>query len=350
MPICMRVVLLFALVSLASCGEEKPWRSLHLTTTSANTTHYSFQHGQDGGTSHLVVYSPADGALKVYRSSSGHLWAAALLAGDSFVVTEAPKINPPYSPAGLQSAVYRCGGDKPHCAALFSSPDGIGSKFASSDGGELLYAGSPLQVRTDPWTKKEILAYRDFDLFVFRNGQEPRKLTDVAAVSLNSVSAGGDLVAFEMLQANKRTDSLIYCARIGPNFALIDFASDTRTPCISHGTNYNSKPSLSPDGKRIAFLSSSRSSKEAGGWVYDIVIADLATKQPISVIPPSHSAAMSLSNPSFVNNDAVRFIERTGDRYTFKQFDVPTGSTADLGTLDVADILAAPAFQVGSPN
>lgn len=348
MPIRLGVALV-ALLTLASCEDDKPWKSLHLSTTSANKTHYSFLHGKEGEAERLVVYSPEDRSLEVYQSATGHLWPATLLIGNAFLVTDAPQINPPFSAAGLQSTLFRCGGDKPVCEPLLSSVEGIGSKFVLPDGA-LLYAASPLQSRTDPRTKGQILAYRHFDLFLFRSGAEPRRLTDVGAVSLTSVSAGGDVIALEMMQANKRSDSHIYCAKVGKDFELTDFGGDTSKPCIGHGKNYNSKPSLSPDGKHIAFLSSSRSSKEAGGWIYDIVVANLASKKPIAVIPPGANAAMSLSNPVSVDNDVVRFIERTGDRYVFKQFDIEKSETKNLGTLDVRDILSAPTLRIGAPR
>jgi hypothetical protein len=49
---------------------------------------------------------------------------------------------------------------------------------------------------------------------------------------------------------------------------------------------------------------------------------------------------MTLSNPVFVDEDTVRFIERREDRYLFKQFDIATKATTDVGAVEVKDILA----------
>jgi hypothetical protein len=326
------------LLLLTSCGKEKPWRSLHLSTTSADKTHYSFLQRLSERENVLVVYSETERTIDVFKPAVGHAWPATLLGDGSFLVTVAPNINPPTTPTGLRSILYTCVTTDRRCKSLLSSDLGISSPIAIRDG-NMLFAASPLALSPDhwSWTNAKYLKYRAYDLYSFRPGSDIRKLTDVHAIGMNWLSAGGKIVALQMARV-KVPGSGIYCVPVGADLAPIDFKKDTSQTCIEYGANYDSAPNLSPSGNRVALLSSSTSAE--GGWVYEIVVLERLSKKPIATISPA-PGPMTLSNPVFVDEDTVRFIERREDRYLFKQFDIATKATTEVGAVEVKDILAA---------
>ena len=140
------------LLLLASCGKEQPGRSRHISTTSANKTHYSFLHKLSERENVLVVYSERERTINAYKPAVGHVWPATLLGDGSFLVTVAPNINPPYTPAGLRSVLYKCVTTDRRCKSLLSSEIGINIPIVIRDG-NMLFAASPLALSTDHWSR-----------------------------------------------------------------------------------------------------------------------------------------------------------------------------------------------------
>jgi Tol biopolymer transport system component len=114
-------------------------------------------------------------------------------------------------------------------------------------------------------------------------------------------------------------------------------------PFIAYGKNKDVAPSVSPDGSKTAFQSSSES-RESGRWRYDIVIVDSDSKKALYTIVPESDAV--LSQPKFIDANRLRFMSFDGQRYKFWEFNVSTGKEDLLGELTPDDIQRAKVYNL----
>jgi hypothetical protein len=318
-----------------------PGRSgLHTYNFSASKEHYAFLHRTAERKHVLVVVDDRARKISAYDAATGPILAAQFLMDGRLQITVGPRINPPFSPEGLESTLYTCDLGTASCARAFSSSGTIKSAMPIS-GGRFLFVGAYLETTADPMAPtKPFLAYRSFDFYLYAPDRALTNLTDSRAFQLGPVSYGGGQAVFDMAQrkppGTKRPTSEVFCARVDQDFVPIDFAADTAEPCVSYGRDIDVYPNISPDGKHVAFLSASDSNKS--GWIYEIVIVEMGSKRHVRSIRPREGETMSLSPPVFIDDDTIRYVERVGDTYAFYSYSISTGKVATHFELDSAQI------------
>jgi Tol biopolymer transport system component len=122
---------------------------------------------------------------------------------------------------------------------------------------------------------------------------------------------------------------------MGPDLSII--SSDT---LLSYGKNVDIKPSISPDGSKVAFMTSSEYAESK--WRYDIAIADVGPHKVLHTIMPDPGSV--LSPPVFIDPNKIRFMSFDGQRYKFWVFDVSSGKQYLLGEVTQSDIKRAKTY------
>lgn len=155
--------------------------------------------------------------------------------------------------------------------------------------GRLIFIGAKPQIiqRSFPFYppfSPEFVGYRKSD-FYFRTGDRIERITEWEA-GLGPASLGNDRIVFNFMHNPvKQTSQLhfptvksqIWAAKLTYDDATPHLAFESDFPFVELGKNFDTKPSISPDGRKTAFLSSSAYTSD-NQWRYDVAVVDNATK------------------------------------------------------------------------
>lgn len=307
---------------------------------SADRNHFAFSHATSPTDHVLVLFNPQTSQHTIVKSKSGVPGVPTFDGDGSLLVGILPRINPPSSPEGLRSHLYRCDLDSRGCTELFSA-DGAISNAISIGGEDILFVGAELAPRADPFApSSKFLGYRGFDFFLKERSGAIRRLTELRAYTLTSVSHSEAIgtIAFEMSLPKVTGSNDVYCGVLERDSAGgIDLTVDSSAPCVVVGKNIDARPSLSGDGRHLALKSSARSGK--GGWIYEVVVVTFPDGEHVTTIAPK-AGNNTLSSPVFVDDETIRFMEFQDGRYNFYEYAIPTDSVKQIGSLVARDLVS----------
>jgi hypothetical protein len=288
---------------------------------SANTDHTAFVHNLPSGEPVVVIAPNNASSVKTFRATPGNaLRSTMLLETTSFFVTVTPRINPPYSPEGLQSLLYRCESETGACEQVFKTGTSIVTPIPLPNEA-VLYAGSPPTASPRGFPARPKLAYGHSDLYLFADGRA-RKLTDIDAYEIGSISRVGDRVVFNARPRRKhskpRPKSHIYCGELRVSADAISVTPQMQRPCVEYGGSYDELPNLSSDGRLVAFRSAAG---PASTWVFNIVVLRWDDKKLMATIAPIEGHPRSLSKPVFIDERHIRYVERRDDQKLYNLWD-----------------------------
>jgi hypothetical protein len=341
---------------------NKPGRritELYRDQFAANADRFAFLHVEGDKKADLVVYSSSELKLKIYRPRSGAIWSLSANGaknGDLFISYWKP-ITPDQFRAGEQvkMKLLRCaiGG----CATLFDFPGSIDSPLDFANG-ELIFIGAEPQITRRGWPvsyELPFVGFHTFDFYFRMADGRVQRITDWKAF-FSSASLGGERILFDFTPLPgsptpqppgypRRSD--IWAAKVAFENGIPRLAFDGDRPFVEHGKEYDTKASISPDGTKTAFLSSSEYTASKGRR-YDVAVVDNASKDELFTVAPEEGT--QLSPPVFVDNDHVRFMSFDGHRYSFKEISVSAKQEKLLGQVTPADILEAEVVYLEDPQ
>ena len=322
-----------------------PKRSeLYTSNFTATARHYAFLYElKRTGEQIVVAYDTHDKVLAGYGVSSAFIsppWSS--LLQDAVYIASAKKgLTPDKLRAGIQleNALYKCELVAVRCSKVFQNDDGSIGSIVDFPNGDLIFTSAKPVILGTPQSK-EFVRYRNFDFYLRRADGDIERLTEWDAAVLTSVGLGRDKLVFQLnprWQTPAKPKSQIYAALLSPERRITGLATEDPQPFIAYGKNVDIAPSISPDGSKTAFESSSES--QGRGWRYDIVIIDNDSKKPLHTIVPEPET--DLSRPKFVDETRIRFMSSDGRHYKFREFDLSTGKETVLGEVSAEDIQKA---------
>jgi hypothetical protein len=341
-----------AFLSLLYLGTrpEPSYRAQLTYRFTATPSHFIFGHASRKTGGLLVAYDHERHETIAYRTQGGSLGSpSASREGNAFYMNSLKGIPAPGDVGtGIkgQSTVYRCLPETHECDAVFQYNGLVGDIVDFPDGDIIFVGVTPEILGVSP---KQFVRYRLFDFYRRRPDSNIDRLTDWNAFTLQSVGLGRDKLVFQLDPRWRlgNSKSEIYTALLSPERRITPFVpSDSEPfaqPSIAYGRNKDVAPSVSPDGSKTAFQSSSES-REGGRWRYDIVIVDSDSKKSLYTIVPEPDAV--LSPPKFIDANRLRFMSFDGQRYKFWEFDVSTGKKDLLGELISDDIQRATVYDL----
>jgi hypothetical protein len=334
------------------------WKTeLYTYQFAASAERFAFLDVEGTEKSDLVVYSPQERKLTIYRPQSAAIWSLSANPaknGDFFVSYWRP-ITPDQFRSGEQVAMklLRCriGG----CAAFFDFPGSINSAIDLGND-ELIFIGATPQITRRGWPgSREFVGFPSVD-FHFRSREgHIERITNWKAV-FSSASLGRDRILFNFFPlpgsptpqppAYPRTSD-IWAAKITFDDDMPRLAFEGDLPFIAHGKHLDTKASIAPDGSKTAFLSSTGYTA-TNQWRYDVAVLDNVSKGELFTVVPDEGTKLSL--PVFVDNDHVRFMSFDGQRYSFREISVSAKQEKLLGQVTPADILRAEVVYLEDPQ
>ena len=339
-----------------------PKRSeLYTSNFAATARHYAFLYEvQRTGERIVVAYDTHNKALAAYEASSAFAsppWSS-LLDDTVYIATAKKGLTPDKLTAGarLESTLYKCELVAARCSSVFQYDGSIGNVLDFPNG-DLIFVSAKPQIHGPP--SRPFVAYRNFDFYLRRADGAIERLTEWDAFVLTSVGLGRDKLVFQL---NPRwhldnSKSEIYAALLSPERRITGFvpldAEPYAEPFIAYGKNKDVAPSVSPDGSKTAFESSSESRESRGWgegrpWRYDIVIVDNDAKKVLHTIVPEPEA--DLSWPKFIDDNRIRFMSSDGRHYKFREFDLSTGQETVVGEISAEDIRRAKIHNLATGN
>lgn len=176
---------------------------------------------------------------------------------------------------------------------------------------------------------------KGFDIFAVRKGRAPVRLTNYEAYALSPISVGGNKIAFgaegkrdfepsECANRDRKEcdKSDIYILEFDPSSASISNKPTTLAPRFTVA-GLSIHPILSGDGKRVAFLNTSR---KGNPWRYNIASADVE-----GVVDGGLSLeGLAFSQGAFVG-DTLLVNELFEDHYRILSVDLSTRRVTGMG-------------------
>lgn len=260
---------------------------LYTAEFAASSEGFAFLHVQANLKSELVVYSMPERKITIHRPQFATIWSLSAnpAKNGNFLVSYWRPITPDRFRSGEQAPMklLQCGIVR--CTAFFEFAGSINSAIDLGNG-ELFFIGAKPHVTQRGWPGSREFVGFPIREFYFRS-RESRivPITDWESV-LGSASLGGDRIVFNFYPSPllgkpiphppvyPRTSD-IWAARVTYKDGIPHVAFDGDRPFIAHGKNLDTKPSISPDGNRTAFLSSSGYTANKG-WRYDVIVVDNA--------------------------------------------------------------------------
>ncbi|MFS8182703.1 hypothetical protein ACMG4P_14250 [Pseudovibrio denitrificans] len=325
----------------------------------ANETYFAFFHVVSETEYGVVLYNAETDETKLFTSSEKVLrsprfspnTAQIYLSADPLLNTDTTSSDA--NTGTFTSNLYKCNIANDSCDRQFDFLGSIRDTAELSDG-NILFSGARTSNVADPWTPENIVVdYRNSDFYLFdQNTRAIEKLTNLHAVGLRPISVAERLVAFQLLPTpqmrNKygHVNNSIYLASLNTDDQFIDLPKAITKPFVSYGTSFNGRPSLSPDGRHLAFVAAT-SRPEAGGYVYVFAVADVLTKSVVEVIAPMKTAnANTLSMPIFIDNTTIRYMQLAGREYSFWQYSLLNGEAELIRRLKLSDIAMAERVEI----
>lgn len=309
----------------------------------AGLSHFAFLHEVNGGRRDLVVYNSVRQKVAIYRAeSSVNIWTLSSNTSKdgAFLIGCSGGITPDQLRAGhtVQTTLFRCQDEK--CSPGFDFEGAIDSAVDLGNG-ELIFIGAKPQIiqRSFPFSppfSSDFVGYRGSDFYFRARDGRIQRITEWDS-SLGLASLGADLILFDSLPSPKSSTphppnylrtSEIWAAKVTYKDGIPHLALDGDRPFIEHGQHLDTKPSISPDGSKTAFLSSSGYTPN-NEWRYDIAVVDNASKKELFTVIPEEGSKLSL--PVFVDNDRVRFMSFDGAQYSFREISVSAKQEKLLG-------------------
>ncbi len=204
-----------------------------------------------------------------------------------------------------------------NCATMVRAANPLISPIDIGEG-EIVFSSSRAIVREDKTVR---FPFKDF--FLARKGERPRQLTNFQVAELGSISASGDKLVFSAVSTRgfepRSCSSVINCD-LSDIYAL-EFDLTTMTivnppPALKPLftiPGLSTKPEVSADGKRIAFLNTNRN---VGQYRYNMILATIDG----TVLRTTPVEGFALSTAAFVG-DTVLFNELFDDRYRISYVD-----------------------------
>lgn len=327
-------------------GPRTPPLNLAPNLFAATTGSFAFLRGLDGGRE-LVIYEEAARRTVVLRASRGEFWSISpSRRADAYYVSHGMRPTAASVRDGTQpTATLLICDAKSGCRSLLARKGAIGS-VAEWEGDRLLFVGGAWTLYADgpnvePWTVSNSRS----DLFATDPAGPPRRLTEWELPGLGLLSVAGPRLVFQAFprrgfkpeQTLRR--SQIYAADLSGDGRISGFDPATSEPAVSYGNRYDARPSLSPDGAMVAFLSAV-SDLERTGWRYDVAVvaAELGGKLVASVRPP---LGAELSRPVFVSPTKVRYLVADESTFHLQELDTTNGEVAALADVPMAEIARA---------
>lgn len=335
-----------AIVNLAAAAERSKLADLYTVQFAASSESFAFLRESGGFTPDLVVYSLAQKKVTIYRSQRLKVWSLSPNAsrdGGFFVIYWKQK-----TPEDIRSGktpvmhLLRCANAT--CMAVFDFHGAIQSAIDLGNG-KVLFVGGVPAIFHRPLTP-DFVSFEKFD-FYYRNGPGSMdRLTNWEAARLGSASLGEGRLVFDFSATPGKptpqpiyplTKSSIWSAAFKSDGSEPQIKLEGDRPFIQYGRESDTQPSISPDGSKTAFNSSSEYiGKERR---YDIVIVDNSSKREVfTIVPGTHT---KFSYPVFVNDDLVRFMGFDGATYSFGQFSLSAKREEALGRIAVDDLAHA---------
>jgi len=322
-------------------------QTLYRYRFAANERGYMFLHAVDNDLRVLVTFDPETNQSYVEHLPHGHIWSvSAAPSNDAFYIAYSDYVSVSEFKAGRRpiSTLSTCSMAPIACRPVFTFNRQIANPIDLGPDGILFVSGEP-ELRSDPFTPNDpFVGLREFDFFWRDSAGNIHRLTEWKAASLVSASSGNGRVVFELhprlgSSRSKRAPRLPTSEIFSATFRMTEqggsLEHDEAIPAIEVGKELDTKPYVSPDGSKVAILSASNSTEQRGRR-YDVVIADIETKEILFVTKPEQGAAFS--PPIFINNQTVRFMSYDGETYTFRQIDLAAKRETTLGHLQAGAI------------
>jgi hypothetical protein len=209
------------------------------------------------------------------------------------------------------------------CTVLLNTDNSIMSPVEIGND-TILFSSAPMFIRSDGSRH-----YSQYDLYIVKKNIAPVRLTDFKVYEMGYLSAVGGKIVFGAQGPNngalpkfKLDQTEIYSVDFDPNLLQVRSPSLPLTPLFEMST-LSIRPSLSDDGKRIAFLNVEK--VNGARYRYDMAVTTLDghLQQRINL------EGIGFSRGIFVA-DTLIFNELFKDYYQIKQLDLATGNVADL--------------------
>jgi hypothetical protein len=343
---------------------SKPGRSvteLYTYRFAATSDRFAFLHHVSGDRRDLIAYDSTRNKLKIYRPKSLTVWTLSPNGSKQggFLIGCSEGITPDQLRAGqkVKTTLFQCQNEK--CSPLFDFEGSIDSPLDLGKG-DMIFIGAKPQIlhRSLPFSppfSPDFVGYRVFDFYFRTQDQRIERITDWKAVfSSASLAADQILFNFSPLPGSptpqppsypRRSD--IWAAKVTFEDGIPRLAFSGDRPFIEHGKDYDTKPSISPDASKTAFLSSSEHTASKGRR-YGVAVVDNASKDELFTVAPEEGTQLSL--PVFVDNDHVRFMSFDGQRYSFREISVSAKQEKLLGQVTPADISQAEVVYLENPE
>jgi hypothetical protein len=327
----------------------------------ATRDRFAFLHYVSGDRRDLIAYDSTQNKLTIHRSKSLTIWTLSPNGSKqgAFLIGCSEGITPDQLRAGqkVKTTLFQCQNEK--CSPVFDFDGSIDSLLDLGEG-DMIFIGAKPQIlqRTVPFFpafSADFVGYRIFDFYFRTRDSRIKRITEWRAV-FGSASLGDDRILFNFspLPGSPTPQpppyprrSNIWAAHVTFEGGIPRLAFDGDRPFIEHGKDYDTKPSISPDASKTAFLSSSEHTASKGRR-YDVAVVDNASKGELFTVAPEEGTQLSL--PVFVDNDHVRFMSFDGQRYSFREISVSAKQEKLLGQVTPADILHAEVVYLGDPQ
>lgn len=290
----------------------------------------------------LVVYDTNTNNLKVFSQKSGVL-SDPYLSGDGELFLVSSTAGPRH-PDRTFTNLIECNSSYA-CKTITKTNFGI-SGIAKASNGTLLIETAQLIPKHAALTGNKYYGYSNFEFYALSpQSSTLKKISNINANGLNALSLSGRKLAFDYAakplyqpkaprKRRQRETSSIFCGEFDADTAQLKLKLDA--PCVRVGKKIDTQPFLSPDGANMAFLSASKS--RTGGWLYEIVVVDMKTKNVIRRLEPSGDDPRAFSRPIFASNDLIRYVERIADAYRLLELDVRSGKSTELRKIHISEL------------
>jgi Tol biopolymer transport system component len=270
----------------------------------------------------LVVIDRHSSTQRLIVESSAHFGSPYLSPdGQRLVMVKSSFETPQRQVLSCQTATWRC-------TVLLHTENSVFSPV-EIDKNTILFSSSPAFIRSDGGRR-----YFQYDLYLAEKGAAPVRLTDFKLSELGWLSMFNNQIVFgasggshhPALPEYKLNQTEIYSVNYDPQRRQV-LQETPPLKSLFQMSTYSIRPSVSADGRRIAF--ENVEIVKGGRYRYDMAIATLDgnLQQRVKL------EGIEFSRGAFVA-DTLIFNELFKDHYRVRQLDLAKGSVADILTID----------------
>ena len=327
-------------------------QSAFSTQFDANGSKFAFVHRFENSNYGLVLFDIETKEMRTFQKSGAITRAPSFSRDGDFLYFSYEPLGQrisdldELSPEEKTSVLTKCSTRGGNCEAVLEFVGSISSIVELADGSILFAAGLP-EVRADPFSPEvTFLGYRNYDFYHMPAGRKDVvKLSNLKTDLLMMVSISDDNLVFQMPQTiasykkHGDLDSEIYQARLLSKGSDVELSFESEMPLFSYGNRWDIWPSLAPNGKYIAFYSSS---SNAEGSIYRLVVATLPSIDIESLIETvGRSRTNKVSKPVFVDDTTIRYMEVKAKSYLFWRREIDDDQSELLVEMPLKD------FEIG---